>query len=249
MPSIDSIIQKKVIAAIDDFDMIQDWDNILVAVSGGKDSLTMLDMFLWLKNKYKRRKFDLTAMYVVPQIPGYRHFHDQLEEEFKKRQVKYIIHHMKIPPESKLHKGLQASKPCQWCTYSRRISFFKIAKKYWFSKLAYGHHMDDAIDTLFLNIYVGTNLNILKAVNKLKEGNLTIIRPLIYVRENEIIKYFSKHKFKVFACGCPVIKNSERMKIRPIVDELDEKLPWFVEKLFWSYKKKFPQDFICKLND
>ncbi len=244
MPNIENVIQKKIIAAIDDFDMIQNGDKILVAVSGWKDSLTLLDMLLWLKNKYQRRKFDIVAMYVVPQIPGYKHFHDQLENEFKKRNVEYIIHHMKIPEDSKLHKWLQKEKPCQWCSYSRRISFFKIAEKIGANKLAYWHHMDDAIDTLFLNIHIGTNLNIMKAVNKLEKGDLTIIRPLIYVRESEIIKYFMSKKFKVFACGCPVIKNSERMKIRKVVDEIEEKLPWFVERMFWAYKKKLAEEMV-----
>lgn len=244
MPTIEKIIQKKVIAAIDDFKMIENWDKILVAVSWGKDSLTLLHMLLWLKKHYQRRKFDLTAVYVIPQIPGYKHFHNELEKEFKKLNIDYIIHNMKIPKNSKINKWLQKSKPCQWCSYSRRISLFKIAEKINANKIAYWHHMDDAIDTLFLNIHIWNNLSIMKAVNKLEKWNLTIIRPLIYVRENEIIRYFSKKKFKVFACWCPVIKNSERMKIRKVVDEIENSLPWFVEKMFLAYKRKLPHEMI-----
>ena len=245
--AIEQKLQKKIIAAIDDFGMIQNWDRVIVATSGGKDSLTLLQLLHWLQTECRVWNFELRAVYVVPQIPWYKHHWQELEKFFQEKKIDYHILHMQVPKDSKLHEGFAQKRACQWCTYSRRISLFKYAEKEGFGKIAYGHHMDDMIDTLFMNIYTWTNLKIMPAVNKLKSWDLTIIRPLVYIREAEIVKFLAQKRFKVFPCWCPVLKYSNRLTFRRAIDKLEEEFPGFVERMFWAYYKKLPEDLVVDL--
>ena len=241
-------LRKKIIAAIDDFGMIQNWDKVILATSWGKDSLTLLQLLNRLQRDYRVWDFELKAVYVVPQIPWYKHHWQELETFFQQQKIDYNILHMQVPEGSKLHQWFAKKRACQRCTYARRISLFKYAEKQWFNKIAYWHHMDDMIDTLFMNIYTWTNLKIMPAVNKLKSEDLTIIRPLAYIREAEIVKYLSHKRFKVFPCGCPVLKYANRLTFRRAIDKLEEQFPWFVERMFWAYQKRLPDDLIVDLS-
>ena len=241
-------LRKKIIAAIDDFGMLQNGDKVILATSWGKDSLTLLQLLNRLQKNYRVWDFKLKAVYVVPQIPWYKHHWQELKIFFQQQKIDYHILHMQVPEDSKLHEGFTKKRACQWCTYSRRISLFKYAEKHGYNKIAYAHHMDDMIDTLFMNIYTWTNLKIMPAVNKLKSWDLTIIRPLVYIREAEIVRYLSQKRFKVFPCGCPVLKYANRLTFRRAIDKLEEQFPGFVERMFWAYQKKLPSDLIVDLS-
>ncbi len=238
MPSIEKIVRKKFVDAIEDFWMLQNWDKVLIAVSGWKDSLVLLDLFVWLRDYYKKRNLDLKAVHIVPQVKGLNSIEGELEKIFKKYDIDYIIHHMKIPSDSKVKDGLKKAKSCQRCAYSRRISLFKLAEKLWYNKIAYGHHMDDAIDTLFINVDVWRNLKILMPKHHINKCDLDLIRPLTYLRENEIVSYCKKFNIKPVQYICPIWKKGNRERIRKIVDELEEKIPNFVEKMFEAYIKR-----------
>jgi len=238
MPSIEKIVRKKFIDAIEDFEMLKDWDKILIAVSWWKDSLVLLDLFVWLRDYYKKRDLKLKAVHVVPQVPWLNAIEDKLKQIFERYKIDYIIHHMKIPQESRVKEGLKKAKSCQRCAYSRRISLFKLAEKLWYNKIAYWHHMDDAIDTLFINVDVWRNLKILMPVHHINKCNLDLIRPLTYLREKEIISYCKKFNIQPIQYICPIWKKWNRERIRQIVDELEEKIPNFVEKMFEAYIKR-----------
>lgn len=230
-------MRKRCYSWIKDFNMIQNWDKIIVAISWWKDSLAMLNMLYQLQS-YSDLKFELIAVYVIPEIPQIKVLSDQLISIFEQYPVKYIIQKMAIPEWSMLRKWIDDADTCQWCSYTRRISLFKLAETIWATKIAYWHHMDDMIDTLFMNVYKGMRLDIMLPVNKMKKWDFSIIRPMVYLREENIVRYCGKLWIQPLYADCIVSKKSHREKIRVIIDELDMKMPGFTEKMFFAYKSK-----------
>lgn len=231
-------LKKRTYAGIKDFDMIQNWDKIIVAISGGKDSLAMLDMLVAIQ-KHSDLKFDLIAVYVIPEIPWIIVLSDKLVKIFEWYGVEYIISPLNIPEWSDLKKWIEAADTCQWCSYTRRINLFKLAEKIWATKIAYWHHMDDIIDTLFMNIHTWKKMDIMLPVNPMRKWDFSIIRPMTYLRESDIIKYCNVKWIVPLYADCIISKKSNREKIRTVIDNLEEQLPGFVENMFTAYITKF----------
>ncbi|MEF2175290.1 MAG: ATP-binding protein [Candidatus Absconditabacteria bacterium] len=242
MSKLVNLVRKKVVGGILKFGMIQNGDKIIVAVSGGKDSLALLDVLAHLQHN-SQFKFELIPVYIVPQVPGIKIFEQELIQVFKSYNLDYIIQPMEIPPTSKLKEGIESGQTCQWCTYARRIALFKLTERIGATKIAYGHHMDDIITTLFMNVDSSNRLKIMPPVNKMRKGDFSIIRPLARIRESDIVKYGNILGLVPLKAECPLEKISKRKKVSQLLGKIEEEMPHFVEKMFNAYINKIGNDF------
>jgi len=234
---------RKLKNAIFDFDMIQEWETVLLWVSWWKDS-----MVLWyLLNeyrKYAKEKFEIKAIYI------FKTFLIDCDINFKEKQ-EYFENNLwiplekidlKLPLESKLNEWLWQS--CQRCAYARRIAMFKLCEKYSATKIIYWHHMDDIVVTSFMNMIEWKKLKIMPPKNKMNLWDITFIRPMAYIREKEILRFAQIKNIPFSWCSCPVWSYGMRNKIKNEIIRTNEKiLPKFVENIFWALIKDFKEKY------
>lgn len=225
---------------IKEYNMIEKWDKVIVAISWWKDSLALLDLLVKIRKYFFNSEFEIFAVHVVAEVPDINDITDTITEHFKRYEweITPIVKRMKIPDWSKLRKWVDEWLTCQWCTYSRRMTFFKMAEDLWITKIAYWHHKDDIVDTIMMNITNGSTMNPMPAFNMMKRWNMAIIRPMVFIRENDIIKYWKRNNLVPINSCCPLDWISYRTKVRETIDILEERHPGFVNKFFDAYRKK-----------
>lgn len=219
-------IEKKLLhytgKAIADFNMIQTGDNIMVCLSGGKDSFTMLKMLQHLRRR-TNNKFDIFAFTLDQAQPGWndqalRSWLDaqQIPYEILTRDT-YSIVKEKIP---------EGETYCSLCSRLRRGIIYTYAEEKGFNKIALGHHRDDLIRTLLMSIFY--NGDIRSMPPKLLSDNKrhVVIRPLAYCQESDIIKYAEEQKFPIIPCNlCGSQENLMRQRIKVLIDDLAKENP------------------------
>ena len=192
--------------------MIKNGDHILVAVSGGKDSLSLL----WLLRERIRRipiEYRITAVHVDPGFGT--NSGDQIESFFKNHGFGYRIIQTDIGPRA--HGPENRENPCFLCSRYRRKAIFELARELNCTKIAFGHHKDDLIETLFLNIFYGASISTMLPVQNFFEGKLTVIRPLYLIDEGIIRKYTMAMELPEINLGCPTAGSSKREDIKKML--------------------------------
>lgn len=189
--------------------MIRDGDHVLVAVSGGKDSLSLLRL---LSERLKRVPIDysITAVHVDPGFGAGSG--DTLEEYFKENGFSYRIVYSDIGPRA--HSIENRENPCFLCSRLRRKILFETAGELGCSRIAVGHHKDDLIETFFLNMFYGASLSTMLPVQDFFEGRITLIRPLFMVEERLISRYAQSMNLPEIDLGCPSAGSSKREEIK-----------------------------------
>jgi len=209
--------------AIGDFSLIEAGDRIAVAVSGGKDSYLLLDILEELRKKAPI-DFGLIAVNIGSGFPGYRT--DIIEQHLRDRGVAYRM--KKIDAFQIIsEKRKPNSSYCAFCARLRRGAIYTLAEELGCNKIALGHHLDDFIETLLLNqFYVGT-LAAMSPKLLADNGKQTIIRPLVYVEESDIIEYSKLIAYPLICCSCPVAGGVEqkRQRMKQLISELAEEIP------------------------
>ncbi len=222
-------ISKSMGKAIMDYDMLAQGDKILVAVSGGKDSLTMLRV-LNDRKAFVPIKYDLLAVHVDM---GYPCQHPKiLAEYFKKMGIDYHIEKIDIL-KGKSRKDIS----CFWCSWNRRKALFETANRLGCTKVALGHHMDDICETILLNLFFQGEISAMNPKQELFDGKITIIRPLAYVEENLIRKFAKDLDFPHHKCVCPNSITSKRTKVEQIIKDLEKITPDIKKNIFRSIKR------------
>jgi len=223
-------ISKKVGQAIADYSMLKDGDRIVVAVSGGKDSLTLLKMLKY-RQTFVPIKFDILAVHIDL---GYPCMHPKLLAKFfEKESIDYHIKKVDI-----LKGKTRADITCFWCTWNRRKALFEVANEMGYNKVALGHHFDDVIETVLLNLFYQGQISAMKPVQELFEGKVTIIRPLAYVEEKEIIRFSRlSGDFPHEKCSCPNAVDSKRTMIEKVLKEVSRGCPHVKKNIFKSVKR------------
>ncbi|HET6613020.1 MAG TPA: tRNA 2-thiocytidine(32) synthetase TtcA [Kofleriaceae bacterium] len=216
-------ILKKVGRAIADHGLIADGDRIMTCVSGGKDSYTLLDVLLDLRRRSPVR-FEVFAVNVDQGWPGYRT--DLIAEHLGALGVE---HHMIRDDfagivESKLSPG---QTPCSLCSRFRRGVLYSLGHRLGATKIALGHHADDLIETLVLNMFYGGRLAAMPAYLRSDDGQSTVIRPLAYVSESAIVEYAAERRFPVVSCGCPScgLPEQKRQQVKRLLAALEADSP------------------------
>jgi tRNA 2-thiocytidine biosynthesis protein TtcA len=222
-------ISKRVGRAIIDYNMLSEGDKIAVAVSGGKDSLTLLKV-LRDRQSFVPIKYDLMAVHIDLGYP--KSCAKALEKYFKKIGVKYHIEKVDV---------LKKTKPkdinCFWCSWNRRKALFETANRCGFNKVALGHHMDDIIETILLNLFFQGEISAMSPKQELFKGKIILIRPLAYTEEHLIRKFVKEQKLATFDCTCPNSVISNRTKMGKIISDLKRICPDVKKNIFRSIKR------------
>ena len=214
MGFVDKEMKRLMGRAIHRRDMIADGDHILVAVSGGKDSLALLWM---LRERIRRIPIDysLTAVHVDPGFGA--DSAGRMSAFFETHGFEYRVLKTDIGPRA--HGPENRENPCFLCSRLRRQHLFQLAGNMGCNRIAFGHHKDDIIETFFLNIFYGASISTMQPVQPLFEGKLTVIRPLYLIDEDLIRRYVNTMGWQKIDLGCPTAGSSKREAIRNMLTE------------------------------
>lgn len=218
--------------AIDDFNMIQEGDRIAIGVSGGKDSLSLLYSLSGLR-RYYPKKFELEAItvsmgYKEADFSGVARLCEELE-------VPYTVVETDIAEILFEHR--KESNPCSLCAKLRKGAFNNKAKELGCNKKAYAHHYDDVIETMMMSLLYEGRFHCFSPVTHLDRADITLIRPLIYVYEQDIIGFKNAYKLPVVKNPCPVDGYTKREYTKQLIKKLDTDSPGLRERLFTAIRE------------
>jgi tRNA 2-thiocytidine biosynthesis protein TtcA len=216
-------IAKKTTKAIADYSMIESGDRIMVGLSGGKDSWALLQILDVLR---QRAPFPFTIV-AVNVDSGYKEFkHDLIAKTCESRGWEYRIEHTNIgiTIEDLLDPD---QTPCSLCARLRRGVLYRMAKQVGATKIALGHHMDDFIETLLLNLFFAGSLKAMPAKLVSDDGKHVVIRPLVYVGEDEARLYTKEYELPIIGCCCPACGDLglQRQRAKKLIMQLEIEHP------------------------
>ena len=225
-------IFSKVRKAIEDFNMIEDRDKIAVGVSAGKDSLTMLYTLSFMRRFYPK-KFDVVAITVDMGFESMdflpiKEFCDKINVEFHlvPSQIKQIVFDIR-----------KEENPCSLCANLRRGILNSTAKSLGCNKVALGHHLDDVVETFFLSLFFEGRIYCFSPKTYLDRTQITVIRPMIYVKEHELRSAAKKLELPVITNPCPANGKTNRQRIKEFVKSLKQFHPVTKDLVFNAIKR------------
>ena len=223
--------------AITDYGMIRDGDRIMVCLSGGKDSYTLLDMLMYLQAKAPVR-FSLTAVNLDQKQPGFPAF--VLPEYLEKLGVDFHI--IERDTYSVVTDKVAPGKTmCGLCSRLRRGILYQYAKDHGYNRIALGHHRDDMVETLFLNMFHGARMAAMPPKLRSDDGENVVIRPLAYCSERDIEKFARLNQYPIIPCNlCGSQANLQRQNIKAMLAEWEASDPGRIERIFRSMGKIAP---------
>ncbi|WP_407537497.1 tRNA 2-thiocytidine biosynthesis TtcA family protein [Cetobacterium somerae] len=205
-----------------DYNMIEEGDRIAVGISGGKDSLTVLNALIRIK-KISGINFELFPIHIHPVEEGGKY--GDIKDYCSKLGVELQVIETSIGESILTNEDLK--NPCFMCARVRRGLLYKEMKKQNINKLVLGHHKDDIIETFLLNVLYQGNMGVMKPAYHSEEYGLKVIRPLAYVEEKETIRYAKKLGLPILHNDCPyeTSDNSKRLKVKKMIEELAKDSP------------------------
>ncbi len=213
--------------AADDFNMIEENDNIAIGISGGKDSLTLLYALNGLKRFYPK-KFDIHAVTVDL---GFQNLDlSGIETLCKDLGVKYSI--IKTDIADIVFDQRKESNPCSLCAKMRKGALNDAVKAAGCNKVAYAHHKDDVVETMLLSLVFEGRFHTFSPVTFLDRTCLTVIRPLIYMSEADVIGFVNKHHVPVVKSPCPADGYTKREYVHDLLQQLNKENPGVKERMF-----------------
>jgi len=221
-------LRRDVGRAIADFGMIEDSDRVMVCLSGGKDSYTLLDILRNLQHSAPVR-FELVPVHLDQKQPGYPE--GVMREYLEAEGLEYHILEedtfsivQDLTPEGKT--------TCPVCSRLRRGILYACASRIGATKIALGHHLDDAVETLFLNLFYGGRMKSMPPKLKSDDGRHVVIRPLYYCREQRLARWAQQREFPIIPCNlCGSQENLQRQVIKDMLGAWDQEQPGRVENI------------------
>ena len=213
--------------ALNDFDMIQDGDKIALGISGGKDSLALLYSFAGLK-KFISQKIEIIAITIDL---GYENFDvSPIEELCKQLDVKYF--HVKTQISEILKQKVTKGTYCSLCAKLRKGALTNFAKEQGCTKIAYAHHKDDFVETMMLSLFYEGQFFSFAPKIYYKEAAITVIRPLIYIPEKDIIGFKNKYQLTCVKNPCPYDGITRREYVKNLLHQIQKDNPEVKQKMF-----------------
>ncbi|HET6565846.1 MAG TPA: tRNA 2-thiocytidine(32) synthetase TtcA [Xanthomonadales bacterium] len=222
-------LQRQVGQAIGDFNMIGDGDRIMVCLSGGKDSFTMLDILLELQRRAPVN-FELIAVNLDQKQPG---FPEHVLPEYA-ASLGVPFHVIEQDTYSVVKRVIPEGKTtCGLCSRLRRGALYNFASENGITRIALGHHRDDIIETLFLNLFNGGRIKAMPPKLLSDDGQHVVIRPLAYCSEDDITRYAATRNFPIIPCNlCGSQPNLQRQAIKEMLAGWKKKHPGRIENIF-----------------
>ncbi len=229
--------------AIADFGMIEDGDKVMVCLSGGKDSYTLLDILLNLQQAAPVN-FSIVAVNLDQKQPGFPAevlptYLDSIGVEYKiVTEDTYSIVKEKIP---------EGKTTCSLCSRLRRGILYRTARELNATKIALGHHRDDMLETLFLNMFYGGKMKSMPPKLVSDNGEHVVIRPLAYCKEKDIAKYAAAREFPIIPCNlCGSQDGLQRQVVKDMLQDWDKRFPGRIETMFQAMQNIVPSHLIDK---
>lgn len=202
--------------AIEDYNMIEDGDKIAVALSGGKDSVTLLYALKKLQ-RFNPKHFEMIAISINP---GFEKFDEKILKNIcKDAGVELVI----IPTNIKqiVFDERKEKNPCSLCANLRRGILNSTAKKYGCNKIALGHNEDDVLETYLMNTLYAGNISTFSPISYMDKSEMTLIRPLVYVMEKQTKSFIKKNNIEIMSKACPMDGNSTREYALQLLKQLE----------------------------
>lgn len=237
------LIRRKVWHAIEDYGIVKDGDKIMVCLSGGKDSYTMLDILLFIQST-KKIDFEIVAVNLDQKQPGFPEevlpkYLSELGVNFKileKNTYKIVMD--KIP---------EGKTMCSLCSRLRRGNLYTYAKEIGANKVALGHHKDDALETFMMNLFFNGKIETMPPIYKTDDTDLLVIRPLIYCEESLIEDYAALHNFPIIPCNlCGSQDQLQRVKVKKMLADWEIEYPKRKDSIFKSLSQIHPSHMFDK---
>lgn len=221
--------------AIDDYNMIEEGDKIAIGISGGKDSLTLLCAMKGLMRFYPK-KFQIHAITVDL---GFDNLNlNEIKKLCEELEVPYTI--VKTDIAKIIFEDRKESNPCSLCAKMRKGALNEEIKKLGCNKVAYAHHKDDVVETMLLSLIYEGRFHSFSPKTYLDRMDLTVIRPLMYVNEMDVIGYTKQSKLPVAKSPCPADGNTKREYVKQLLKQLTAENPGVKERMFTAIVKGMP---------
>lgn len=208
-------VEEKIKKAIFDYRLINDGDRILIGLSGGKDSLALVDL-LGRRSRIYHPRFELVVAHIVMSNIPYQSDLDYLKSCADEYNLPFVVHETSFDPSTDTRKS-----PCFLCSWMRRKAMFDIAKQHNCNKIALGHHQDDILATLLMNLTHQGAFGTMPPRLKMDKFDMEIIRPLCLVEEKELIRIAQWRGYKKQIKNCPYESGSSRSDMKKILENLE----------------------------
>lgn len=228
------LIFSKVFRAVVEFELIDDGDKILIGVSGGKDSLLLTYALACLRQRTKKN-FSLAALTINPKFTD--DFADNLKRITKFCAELEIPHEVRDLDIAGLIREQGNKNACYTCAYFRRAAMNRRANELGANKVAYAHHLDDAVETFFMSLLSTGQLTTFQPKTFLDRSNITVIRPLVYVRERDVERFARKYKLDVLKSPCPFDGATNRQRVKELISKLGKDFPDLFNHLAAAMRK------------
>ena len=228
-------LMSRIRAAMEKYNMIEDGDRIAVGLSGGKDSVALLAALAEMRRFYPK-KYDVIAITVDMRFDNTDTDFSLLEEFCKRIDVPFVVRRTELADI--IFNIRKESNPCSLCAKMRRGILHDVAVENGCNKVALGHHMDDAVETFFMNLLKGGNISSFFPVTYMSRKDLYIIRPMVLASESLVAGAVKHSDLPVVKSKCPMDKTSEREKTKELVRMLNKEYPQLREKVIGALQRR-----------
>ena len=224
--------------AVWEYNMFEDNDSVLVAVSGGADSMALLDL-LALQIHHYAENIRLNAVYIDL---GFGEYADErcgaIQNYFESLRVDHKTIRADIGPYA--HSEANRENPCFLCSRMKRRRLFETAEELGCKKIVFGHHKDDIIETLLINMIWGREISTMTPALPVFQGKYVVLRPMLYIDEHMIKKYCAERSIPTIDQGCPTDGHSKRQYIKEMLERLETDVRGAKENIFVSMRRVKP---------
>ena len=217
---------------VTDYDMIQEGETVAVGVSGGKDSLVTLTALARL-SKFYQKPFKVVAITVETGVPGMSF--DAVADYCAALGVEYV--RVNVPIYEIVFLERKEKNPCSLCAKLRRGALSTAMNEHGIKTIALGHHYDDAVETLLMNLLFEGRIGCFQPVTYLSRSDVTQIRPLLYVKEQQVRNVAAKLDLPIVHNPCPANGETRRQEVKELIESLSERYPDLKQKLFGAMQR------------